>query len=73
MAPKSVFAKTEDPRTGWILERLSNGKYYLYIGGAPVADEKSFLVALLIGREPKVKWELEELESGLIRYGIESV
>lgn len=68
LAPKKVLANTDDPHPIWVVERLPNGNYYLYIRGAPTADERDFLVALLIEQERKIEWCLEELEPGLLRY-----
>lgn len=68
LAPKAVFTNTDDPHPIWVVEKLPNGKYFLYIRGAPTADERDKLVALLIQQEQKVEWVLEELEPGLLRY-----
>ncbi len=68
LGPKRVLADTDDPHPIWVVERLPNGKYFLYVRGAPTADVESSVRALLIQQEHKVEWELEELKPGLLRY-----
>lgn len=62
LAPKAVFADTDDQDPVWVVEAYPNNRYRLYAKGAPTAVEDlgpaGPLVSLLLDQGDATEWEL---------------
>ncbi|MFB6894276.1 I66 family serine proteinase inhibitor [Kitasatospora sp. NPDC056327] len=76
LAPKAVFARTDDEDTVWVVEALPGGLHKLYAKGAPVAADGGRpagpLVALLVRQEHAGEWELSPVDGTKTGYEVRS-
>ncbi|MFF8772989.1 I66 family serine proteinase inhibitor [Kitasatospora sp. NPDC015120] len=76
LAPKAVFAATDDENAVWIAEALPGGRHRLYAKRAPTGIGNNApagpLVALLVGQEHAEEWELTAVDGTAGGYEVRS-